>query len=161
MAVWDLLGRSLRQPLCNLLGGYYRRRVPVSIRLAGRKPAATAQISRELAEQGFHTQTIAASGRPEDDLKTVAAIREMVGDRIELRFDGMGRYDMETARDLAAGMETDGLAVLYSIRLDTLELASRGVAGTSNERSAGRMAGNPQSGRRADRRCAATQRRIW
>src|SRR5208283_5752037 len=33
MAVWDLLGRVLRQPLCNLLGGYYRRRIPVSVRL--------------------------------------------------------------------------------------------------------------------------------
>ena len=38
MAVWDLLGRVLRQPLCNLLGGYYRRRVPVSVRLAGLPP---------------------------------------------------------------------------------------------------------------------------
>jgi L-alanine-DL-glutamate epimerase-like enolase superfamily enzyme len=105
MAVWDVLGRTLRQPLCNLLGGYYRRRVPVSIRLTGRKPALAAQISRELADQGFHTQTISAAGRPEEDLRTLMAIREMVGDRIELRFDGQGRYDMETARDLAAGME--------------------------------------------------------
>ena len=63
MAVWDLLGRVLRQPLCNLLGGYYRRRVPVSVRLAGRRAETVAQISRELAEQGFHTQTI-ASQRP-------------------------------------------------------------------------------------------------
>ena len=109
MAVWDVLGRVLRQPLCNLLGGYYRRRVPVSIRLGGHKAGLTAQISRELAEQGFHTQTIVASGRPEEDIKTLAAIREMVGDRIELRFDGLGRHDLETAREMAAGMEPYGL----------------------------------------------------
>lgn len=109
MAVWDALGRTLRQPLCNLLGGYYRRRVPVSVRLAGRKPSQTAQIARELAEQGFHTQTVAASGRPDEDLRTLALIREMVGDRIELRFDGMARYDLETARDLATGMEHFGI----------------------------------------------------
>lgn len=109
MAVWDALGRALRQPLCNLLGGYYRRRVPVSIRLAGRKAAMAAQIARELAEQGFHTQTISASGKPDEDLKTLAAIREMVGDRIALRLDGMAHYDLETARDLAAGMEAAGL----------------------------------------------------
>ena len=29
----------------------------------------------------------------------------MVGDRIELRFDGQGRFDLETARDLCAGLE--------------------------------------------------------
>ncbi len=81
MAVWDLLGRVLRQPLCNLLGGYYRRRVPVSIRLPWRRAEMAAQVSRELAEQGFHTQTLASGGRPEEDLKALAAIREMVGDR--------------------------------------------------------------------------------
>jgi muconate cycloisomerase len=121
MAVWDLLGRVLRQPLCNLLGGYYRRRIPISIRLAGRRPALTAQIARELAEQGFHTQTIAAGGRPEEDLHTVAAVREMVSDRIELRFDGMGRYDLETARDLAAGLEANGLQFFLD-PLNTREL---------------------------------------
>jgi L-alanine-DL-glutamate epimerase-like enolase superfamily enzyme len=121
MAVWDALGRTLRQPLCNLLGGYYRRRVPVSVRLVGRKAGQTTQIARELAEQGFHTQTVAASGRPDEDLRTLASIREMVGDRIELRFDGMGRYDLETARDLATGMEGYGVQFLLD-PLNTLEL---------------------------------------
>jgi L-Ala-D/L-Glu epimerase len=109
MAVYDLLGRALRQPLCNLLGGYYRRRVPVSVRLPGRRAEATAQVSRELAEQGLHTQTLSSSGRPDDDIRTILAIREMVGDRVELRLDGMGRYDMETARDLCAALEFQGL----------------------------------------------------
>jgi L-Ala-D/L-Glu epimerase len=105
MAVWDLLGRVLRQPLCNLLGGYYRRRVPISIRLAGFHAKNVAHVSRELAEQGFHTQTLASSGRGDEDLKNVKSIREMVGDRVELRLDGQGRFDMETARDLCAGLE--------------------------------------------------------
>lgn len=109
MAVWDVLGRVLRQPLCNLLGGYYRRRVPVSIRLDGHKPTHTAQICRELAEQGFHTQTIAGTGHLDEDLATLTEIREMVGDRVELRFDGMARYGLEAARDLSAGMESHDL----------------------------------------------------
>jgi L-alanine-DL-glutamate epimerase-like enolase superfamily enzyme len=121
MAVWDVLGRVLRQPLCNLLGGYYRRRVPVSIRLAGQRPVRVAQIARELAEQGFHTQTLAASDRPEEDLKTLAEIRERVGSRVELRFDGGGRYDLETARDLAAGMEDHDLQFFLD-PLNTREL---------------------------------------
>ena len=44
---------------------------PLSTRLAGHKPAMVAQISRELAEQGFHTHTLAASGKPDEDLKNV------------------------------------------------------------------------------------------
>jgi L-alanine-DL-glutamate epimerase-like enolase superfamily enzyme len=109
MAVWDLLGRVLRQPLCNLLGGYYRRRVPVSARLTGCHPKTVAHVSRELAEKGFHTQTVATGGRPDEDLQNLSAIREMLGDRIELRFDGLGRFDAETARDLCAGLEFQGL----------------------------------------------------
>ena len=112
MALWDLLGRALRQPLCNLLGGYYRRRVPVTVRLPARRAELTAQVSRELAEQGFHTQTLAGSGRPEADLKAVAAIREMVGSRIELRFDAAGQYDAENARDLCTHLEYHNLQFL-------------------------------------------------
>ena len=108
MALWDLLGRVLQQPLCNLLGGYYRRRVPISIRLNGR-PKNVAQVSRELADQGFHTQTLVSGGKPEEDIRTVAVIREMVGDRIELRYDGQGRFDHETARELCDGLESERL----------------------------------------------------
>jgi L-alanine-DL-glutamate epimerase-like enolase superfamily enzyme len=109
MAVWDLLGHILRQPLCNLLGGYYRRRAPISICLATQRVKNIVHVSRELAEQGFHTQTIAASGRPGEDAKNIRAIREMMGDRVELRLDGMGQYDLETARDLCGEIEAEDL----------------------------------------------------
>ncbi len=121
MAVWDLLARSLGQPLCNLLGGYYRRRVPVSMRLAGHRSAMAAQISRELAEQGFHTQTIVAGSRPEDDLKILLAIREILGDRVELRFDGTGRYSVDDAREFAAQKAVERLQFLLD-PLDTDEI---------------------------------------
>lgn len=109
MAVWDLLGRALRQPLCNLLGGYYRRLVPVAIRLTGCHAKTVGHVSRELAEQGFHTQTLATTGQPDEDLRNAAAIRELLDDRIELRFDGQGRFDLDAARDLCANPAFEGL----------------------------------------------------
>ena len=154
MAVWDLLGRVLRQPLCNLLGGYYRRRVPVSVRLEAEKGAAVfnrngpqadpdaprrsshkglptpslPQLSRELAEHGFHTQTIVSGGRPDEDIQNLRAIREMVRDRIELRLDGRGRFDAETARDLCAGLEYEGLQFFLD-PLNTPELHALAALG--------------------------------
>ena len=125
MAVWDLLGRVLHQPLCNLLGGYYRRRIPVSVRLATEKrpggsshdgPEAEAQkrhpipfLARELAEQGYHTLTLLSDGRPDEDLHNLKAIRELLGDRITLRLDGQGLFGAEAARDVCAGLEYEGL----------------------------------------------------
>ena len=151
MAVWDLLGRVLRQPLCNLLGGYYRRRVPVSIRLAGCHPKNIAHVSRELADQGFHTQTIVSSGRPDEDLKNLAAIREMVGDRVELRLDGQRQFDMEAARDLCAGLEFEDLQFFLD-PLAAPELHALASLGRQTSVPLAAWRAIRGAGRRADRR---------
>ena len=108
MAVWDLLGHVLGQPVCNLLGGYYRRRVPVSMRLAHSRPGTAVNEARELAEQGVHTLTIVAGGQSEEALQTVKGIRELLGDRVTLRLDGQGLHEFEAARDLCAELEYEG-----------------------------------------------------
>ncbi|MHC4399119.1 MAG: mandelate racemase/muconate lactonizing enzyme family protein [Planctomycetota bacterium] len=109
MASWDLVGRILRQPLCNLFGGMYRRRIPLAVRLAGRSVAEVVPVARELAGQGFHTQIVSSTGRPARDLDIMAAIRETTGDRVELRLDAAACYDMETARDLCTELESHGV----------------------------------------------------
>lgn len=109
MACWDLVGRAAGQPLYRLLGGGYRQRIPVAVRLAGDSSSQTAQLARELAEQGFHSQIITSCGQFERDLETVAAIREIVGDAIELRFDAGAHYEMDIARELSAELETKAL----------------------------------------------------
>jgi L-alanine-DL-glutamate epimerase-like enolase superfamily enzyme len=105
MACWDLIGRTVRQPLCHLFGGGYRSRVPLAIRLTGTSLREIATQARELDEQGFHAQVIPTSGRVECDLEIVAAVREVLPPRAELRFDGGGCYDMESARDLCGQLE--------------------------------------------------------
>jgi len=107
MASWDLVARTVGQPLCHLLGGVYRRRIPVSVRLAGRPGRSLAPLAREMAEQGFHSQIVGSSGKPDRDLETLAAIREATGDRIELRFDAGACYDLLVARELCAKLEDD------------------------------------------------------
>jgi L-alanine-DL-glutamate epimerase-like enolase superfamily enzyme len=127
MAMWDLMGRVLKQPLCSLLGGCYRRRVPISIRLTGHSKNV-AQVSRELADQGFHTQTLVSGGKPDEDLHTAAAIREMVGDRIELRYDAQGRFDRETARELCDNLESEQLRFMID-PMSTQELHAMAALG--------------------------------
>ena len=123
---------------------------PAGARLgpAGQMPLAgrSAQISRELAEQGFHTQTVVTGGKPDEDLQNLRAIREMMGDRIELRLDGLGRFDADAARDLCAGLEFEGLQ-FFARSLEHAGTARHGRAGPADERvrwrRGGRSAGRP------------------
>ena len=109
MACWDALGRLLGRPLAHLWGGEYRRRIPLTIRL-GQGPAdLVAQFAWASAEQGFHSQIITCSGDPRRDARTVAAVRESIGARAELRLDGCGAYDATTVRELCQELETSGL----------------------------------------------------
>ncbi|HLA85615.1 MAG TPA: mandelate racemase/muconate lactonizing enzyme family protein [Thermoguttaceae bacterium] len=126
MACWDLIGRVVSQPVCNLLGGIFRRRVPLTIRIPSGPVPRVIQWSRELAGQGFHAQVIVASGRPEDDVRTLTAIRQNLGDHIPLRLDGQGRYDLETARDLCAELEYANLECFFDplLVMELHELAS-------------------------------------
>ena len=121
MACWDLIGRALGQPLCRLFGGEYRQRIPLAVRLSGRRPERMARVAREMASQGFHCLVINSSGQVDLDRQMLLAVRESVGDRMTLRLDGLAQYDIETARDLCAAVEYDNLQFLLD-PLQTQEL---------------------------------------
>jgi L-alanine-DL-glutamate epimerase-like enolase superfamily enzyme len=109
MASWDLVGRAAGQPLCHLLGGAYRKRIPLAVRLPSAPPGQTVHLARELAEQGFHFQIVTSCGRLDSDLDTLEAISESSLERVELSFDAVAGYDMDSARDLCAELEDRGL----------------------------------------------------
>lgn len=118
MACLDLLGRSLGQPICNLLGGIYRKRAPLAVRLPSGPVQHVAQAARELAEVGFRVQIVSLSGAVEEDLATVAHLRDMLGDRAELRLDGQRRYSFDDARQLVSELPTGGLQYLVDPLVD-------------------------------------------
>ncbi len=105
MASWDLVGRAAGQPLFHFLGGGYRRRIPGAVRLAGTGAQQVSRLARELAEQGFHCQTLPLTGRFDEDLEMVNAVRQILPKRTELRLDGAAAYDLETAWELCLELE--------------------------------------------------------
>jgi len=111
-ACWDALARTLGRPLCHLLGGDYRRRIPLAVRLSGDTAQRAVRLARELVDQGFHTQVLGSSGQPEHDLAALRAVRQGGGDRLELRLDAAAAYDLQTARDLCAELEGLGLELV-------------------------------------------------
>jgi L-alanine-DL-glutamate epimerase-like enolase superfamily enzyme len=132
MACWDLIGRAARQPLHRLWGGEYRPRVPLAIRLPAVEPARAAQLAHDLAARGFHTQIVRARGDVAEDLAVVAAVRQAVGDRLTLRFDGCGLFSPEAARELARQLERFGLQFL----LDPLASGLDGFAALARQTGA-------------------------
>ncbi len=109
MAMWDVIGKKLGQPLYNLFGGGYRRRVPISIRLPHAAPHRVAKLAREHYAQGFHSQVITSVNSAEEDIQAIRAVREELGFRLEMRLDGRGSYDHAAARELCAELEEQDL----------------------------------------------------
>jgi L-alanine-DL-glutamate epimerase-like enolase superfamily enzyme len=92
------------------------------------QPEQLARLADEAEQQGFLTIVVPLSGRLGDDLATVRAIREAVGDRLELRLDGAERFDMEAARDFCAELEFERIGHLLD-PLDTRQLHASAALG--------------------------------
>lgn len=89
MAIWDALGRTLGQPVSDLLGGFTDR-MRVSHMLGFDDPAAmVAEAERMRDSYGITTFKVKVGRHPVSlDTAVVRALRERFGDTIELYVDG-------------------------------------------------------------------------
>ncbi|WP_338043789.1 mandelate racemase/muconate lactonizing enzyme family protein [Ornithinimicrobium flavum] len=103
MAVWDVLGQALRQPVHRLLGGYADS-LRVSHMLGFDRPEVmVAEAQRMIDEHGITTFKVKVGQQPYTlDVAVVRALREEFGDDVELYVDGnRGWTASESARALA------------------------------------------------------------
>ena len=103
IALWDLAGKALGQPVYRLLGGPYRTRIPCY--LSG-IPGATVEErvagAREAIGLGFTAmKTSVGRGPLDEDLDGVEAIVEGVRGKADVLVDAHGVYDARSA--VAAG----------------------------------------------------------
>lgn len=101
MALWDIAGKALGQPVYRLLGGAFhtRLRAYASI-LFGDTPEETYEIGRRLVDTGFSAVKFGWGplGQSEaGDLALVRAARQGVGDEADLMIDAGLAYDTTTA----------------------------------------------------------------
>jgi mandelate racemase len=113
MAAWDARARAAGLPLCTLLGGSAGR-VPAynSNGLWLRDPAAVAGEAAELRDEGgFHGLKLRL-GRPRlaDDLATIAAVRDLLGDDVALMVDFNQGLDRAEAMQRCQAIDGLGLA---------------------------------------------------
>jgi D-arabinonate dehydratase len=107
IAIWDLIGKFLKQPIHRLLGGY-REKVPCYA--SGgyyRENEGVKELLKEVEsylDKGFKAIKIKVGAVSlKQDLVRVRAVRELVGPEVQLMIDANNAYDPHTA--IKAGRE--------------------------------------------------------
>ena len=98
MALWDIAGRTLGQPVANLLGGRVRDRIDWFGFVQGYSPTEVAEDAVRLLERGFSVLYMKVGIDPERDVQAVRAVRRAVGPEARLRLDANEAWDRLTAR---------------------------------------------------------------
>jgi len=113
IALWDLAGRLLAQPIHVLLGGAFRERMPA---YASGLPAIydgsddsalerLAELARGHVANGFRAMKMALGHGVEVDLRAVRAVREATGPEVDLFTDAAGVYEPQQAIRLGRQLE--------------------------------------------------------
>jgi galactonate dehydratase len=105
MALWDIKGKVLGQPVWNLLGGRFRERV----RVYGH--AKTPERAQELLARGYSGVKVAFTGAVE--IERVAAVREAVGPEVDVMVDAHGPSWMTTQDAILVGRALEPFDLLF------------------------------------------------
>ena len=113
-ALWDIKGKRFGVPVYELLGGKARDRIRVYQWVGGDRPENVANAAREKVDEGFsalkmnatpefeRVDSPAAVGEAEARL---GAVREAVGNEVDVGVDFHGRVAKSMAKRLAAALE--------------------------------------------------------
>jgi D-galactarolactone cycloisomerase len=102
IALWDIMGKALGQPIYNLLGGAFRTRVQAYatglFRRERKDPtAALVEDATGYLQQGFKAMKMKVGFGPDYDIKNVAAVRRAIGNDILFAVDANCAYDRGSA----------------------------------------------------------------
>ncbi len=117
-AAYDIAGKALGVPVSTLLGGALRDRIPVvpsSLNIGA--PEAVAKEAKEGVARGFSNFKMKGTSDPWHDLRSLAAVREAIGNSPPIRLDPNEAYSeagLETTILAAKEMEKYNLTLLES-----------------------------------------------
>jgi len=125
MALWDLQGKALGRPLCDLLGGRTRDGLVEVIAWGWDEPEALAEKTRRMRAEGVTVFKIKVGDLPERDEQRVAAVRAAAGPDARLTVDAnQGWLDAKTAVRAIRMLEPYGIEfVEQPVRMDDLDAA--------------------------------------
>lgn len=116
IALWDIAGKFLNQPVYKLLGGAYRERIPaygygMMLQKYPNLEERFTEESQRIKEMGFKAMKMKIGLSPERDVKLVEAVRKGIGSDMRLMVDANHAY---TAREaIPLGRELQNLGVYW------------------------------------------------
>ncbi len=141
IALWDLLGKSAKQPVYRLLGGRTKTRIPVyASRLYSVEPAELAAEAQRYKDAGYKAMKLRFGWGPTDgaagmqrNLGLVRTVRETVGDGVDVMADAYMGWTLDYAKRM--------LPLLEPFRLRWLEepVIPDDVRGYAELKSQGRI----------------------
>jgi len=117
IALWDIKGKALGQPVCELLGTPVRDRVRAyASMLMPDTPEETSERVAALCDQGFTAVKLGWGplGRDADhDVKLAAAAKDAAGDGVEIMIDAGLGYVADAATAIRVARELEQLGVYW------------------------------------------------
>ena len=101
IALWDIKGKALGQPIWKLLGGGFHKKIrPYASSLFGATPAETGDRARRFGDRGFTAVKFGWDPMGRDEKTDIALVREArkgLGDDADLMIDAGLAWDAKTA----------------------------------------------------------------
>ncbi len=111
VALYDVMGKASGVPVNKLLGGSTKQKVAVAAVLSLAKPEEMAKEGQKFAAEGFFDFKLKVGVDPAEDVARVKAVREALGDDVDIRVDANGGWTPNTAVKTIRAMER------YSLQL--------------------------------------------
>ncbi|HWG06089.1 MAG TPA: mandelate racemase/muconate lactonizing enzyme family protein [Beijerinckiaceae bacterium] len=103
IALWDLRGKILEQPVWRLLGGERPKPIPLTwIAHGNTVEGQIAEAKKMMETHGYRGMKLKTWRRSFDDVRMVEGVRKAVGDDMVIYVDGNGSYTETEARTILA-----------------------------------------------------------
>lgn len=114
MALWDIRCQATQWPLCQLLGGKSKpiKAYAGGIALGWQEPASLVEEAQALVEQGFRALKLRVGDTARRDIERVRAVRQALGDDIDLLVDANTGYKLDDVRRVMPAYEELGVSWL-------------------------------------------------
>jgi L-alanine-DL-glutamate epimerase-like enolase superfamily enzyme len=107
IALWDLKGKILKQPVYSLLGGKFQDRLKAyASSVVFGKPETMAKRAREWVDEGHDQIKVKVGMGVEKDSENLKAIRREIGNNVEIMVDANSAYNFSKALQLGRTLES-------------------------------------------------------